>query len=324
VQQRVGQTGRIEAGLHSITKVRRIAAIYENLHIKDAVNSLAQHLRIFESTLDEYGQTAVTELTIEEAVQFEGGRVKFLPYAKFSSVKETTTGLALPSYKASFRVNFEYGTQLAADDSYWEVVLEGELTKVFRLPTEVRLSLHETSDNVKTLSQTFGCIKGALGIHDVDPDDFVDGTYAAIFEDQLIKAREEMKLKDPNYQPLVLIDREANKHIGNHYTVQRHLSDILTFRTLDSFFAFEAIIDLVRQNPFIEIDELVFNAEVQNRLGRDEDLRRRFMTFYELFVEDPEKAYQNFRARDPAYARARELDNEYHENQREERPQENA
>jgi len=326
VQRRVGQTGRIEAGLHSITKVRRIAAIYENLHIKDALASLAQHLQIFESTLAKYGQTALTELTIEEAVVFGGGKVNFLPYAKFSSAKETTAGLALPSYNAPFTVNFSYRTQVTEDDSYWEVIVVGNgLTKLLRLPTDIRVRELEPGVNVKTVAQTFEFIKGALGFVDIDPDDISVNTYAAFFNDHLIKAREEIKQKDPDYQPLVLTDHECNKHIGNHYTYTgRNKSDSLIFRTLDSFFVFEAMINLVRQNPFIEIDELAFDEEVQLRLGRDEDLRRRFMIFYDLFNEDAENVFKNLRARDPAYARARELDNEYHEKQSAEYSQENT
>ena len=58
---------------------------------------------------------------------------------------------------------------------------------------------------------------------------------------------------------------------------------------------------------------LVMDRYVRFHLDRDPGLKRRVMTFYNFYKQDPEHARRNYNESDPAYVRGKEIDKLRHE-----------
>lgn len=58
---------------------------------------------------------------------------------------------------------------------------------------------------------------------------------------------------------------------------------------------------------------LVTYKSVEFHFDRDPELKRRVMTFYDIYKRDPEDARQKYNESDPAYVKGREIDKQRHE-----------
>ncbi len=304
----------VNAGLYIVRQIGEIAAVYEHLHFPPVLLSLEEQRQRYVESLESIGENAIDiNISIKESPAFRRGYAYFFPYVRFSSTKkEGPMAIALMDQVPNepYSVTFEYGTELAMEDNYWNVIMEGpELMTLVNLPYETRIGDLELPENVAKVTTTLKFIMDGLMFTAVDPGDPISNMYKSMFDDALVKAREEIKQSNPGYQPLVTIFGEENRHV-----MERGFErdpETLEFGSLEAYHAFDSLFSLFRQRPFIDIDGLVFDPEVRRRLDLYPDIKRRFMTYYDCHKQDPKNAFSLFRALDPAYTRAQEIHEKY-------------
>lgn len=310
----------VAAGLVRIAHLGVIAALYEALHERAVLNAVAQkHGKFLESLVAIGEKPQNVEFTVEEAFYINKGYGKFFPFVRFAASREGNVQgivLARSTAKPLFAVTFSYNTQLAREDECWNVKVEGQLMNMLQVVAYAHYKDLKLPSPVEKTVATINFVKGALGFTVYDPKDSVGGGYKNIFDDCLLNAREEVKSVHPDYEPLVLTFGESNLHVVHDDLGFGKKNETFEFRTLSSYHVFDALIALVRSNPLIEVKALISNDEVQKRLDHDPTLKRRFMTYSECYAQNPVRPWQLFNARDPAFVRAKELEEQYHSRER--------
>lgn len=296
--------------LHNIVEVGRIAQMYEYLHDPHALQALALHRQKFINSLLPFGETLTNiNINLKEGFVWGGGEPRSLPYAQLSATREGTAGIVLRDRlpREPYSITFRYNTELAKKEAILNAGARGgQLIALINLSYQAWIEHIELTGDVGEVANTVDFIMRSLMFIRHNQHDSVDNMYAGMFDDSLKAAREEMRQANPDYQPLVPTFEEQNRHIESS-SFGYHEEERLEFVSLEAFYIFEGMLNVLRRNPQIGIDGLLSDFDVQARMEKSPQLKRRILIYSDCYKKDPKEALSLFQSLDPAYARAEQL-----------------
>ena len=336
--------GWSEAGLDKIKKIGKIVGIYENLHIRDLIGAILEKRDKFQEELanipfgDYKLDLQVREFEVpDEETNFllrhlRNIAYEFIPVVRIKAIEENKV----------YTTTINYDSVLGKDDAVWTIDVKWpRLNNIFYVHEEARLvNLTKPGSvtipkEIDALYRRISFVLDAFGFHYRDPNDMRMAGYDDAFDHAVLDARQEVLERNPKYEPLYTTAYEGNVYLLDNWNIisDRKPEDrILRLRDEKEYGAFESMMlkaftyeENRRQRIFRWFAEkvlhqkdasmrpLVSYSSVRLHFDRDPELKRRVMTFYDIYKRDPEHARRKYNERDPAYVRGREIDKQRHE-----------
>jgi len=235
--------------------------------------------------------------------------------------------IALPNSKrrthdVKFNYSFYYGQwEDVAELASWRVNLDwtivSELNSFRNELYELRwrkythkdkspIELDEAQSRIFSSFEKFEFIIRAMGIYiEPEEEDFVEDTYKAAFDEQIIKARGIVKRDHPEYLPLYLV--------GTERPVMQEDSGNISFYSIENYRIFSELMELLLQDPLRPLDEFIELPEFYDAFRYDPILENRAREYVKAFKQDPNNTDIVLNQMDLAYPIAQRLDKEYWE-----------
>lgn len=328
------------AGLDKIRKIGKIVAIYEQLHIRDLIGAILEKRDKFKEELANipFGdyrldlQVMEFEAPDEETNflirHFRNIAYEFIPVVRIKAIKENEV----------YTTTINYDSALGRDDAVWTIDFRWpHLNTIFDSHEKARLANFDKLGSVPipkefdALYRRIEFVLDAFGFHYRDPNDTVVNGYHDAFDGAVLDARQEILERNPKYKPLYITAYEGNVYLLDNWNMisDGKLEDrILRLRNGNEYGAFESMMlraftyeesrrqrtsEKVLRQKGASMRPLVSDYSARFHFDRDPELKRRVMTFYDIYKRDPENARRKYNESDPAYVRGVELDKQRHE-----------
>ena len=300
---------QFESGLHkesniALEKIRRIGKIitlYDGVHIKEKMNEIAEKIPIFMQDINNFHPTILSDIGLE-IYEYQDHRDRDPLFKRMGDMMlEFNVFIrfcATDTKNNRYRIKYEY----AIEHNAWRIeVYWPSLNKLRYAYRKVKNKTEET----KHLMQKIDFIYASLGIRGFDPDDIVGNSYDMEFERYIHEARKEIKKTNPKYEPLVRTTGEGNVLYYNGDSFDPEQGDIV-FNSKEEYQLFDLIIFKLISNKKWDIKTLLKDRTIHSNLNKNPEIKRRVMTYYGCYCQNPEKAYTLFCKKDPAYVLALE------------------
>ena len=320
---RDGKFSFSDPALNKIHQIGKLVAMYDGAHIREVIQEITAKRAEFLKTLKDYGECVEdVEISIKELVTpqerldsiIEVVRSQFFEYVStvnFAAYKSYASKHPVLQGKEAASVSFSYDTMLFEDWGLWEIRLSWKpFFDILGLLQHARINHMELPANVQKTAGNLQFILDALGFQEFNPHDSRTNMYCGVFDEALLKAREEQAIVNPDYRPLIQTREESNLRVEKDSDYGQ--AEELMFKSLTAYRVFDALILAFENNPLGEAGELARDKEVQHRLDCDPVLKKRFMTFFDCYNRDPCNAWKLYRAMDPVLNRAEELEDAMH------------
>lgn len=296
-EERMYKTSHI--ALEKIRRIGKIITLYDGVHMKEKIEEIADKIPFFMENIKKMQPRNLYDINLE-IYEYQDNRdmnpiFKTLSDHVFEFMVFTRL-YATDNKSDNHHIRYEYAIEYDSwkIEVYWPSL--NKLKHYFHLTKNI-------SEETKHLMQKINFAYAVLNIRGFDREDIVDNSYDLEFDQLIYEARKEIMKKNPEYEPLV---RTAAEGTIIYYESEYPEQGTIVFNSKEEYLLFNTLIFKSIEHKDWSVKQLMKDKEVHLHINKDSSIKRRVMTYYDCYRQNPEKAYIFFCRKDPAYVLARE------------------